>query len=151
MAQSFYGSMPRLWPQQCRQNAAHAGPFSREGLCTPCRKKILQQAGKKGVENGGGRPRTSSYKKSPSNLSSARRTRKPARPTGSNITNKSISERRSLEHRWCFRCRRRQDHCREGGCVPFKYILPPGNLTDFLQTFDAPDAPMRRTSDCWDV
>ena len=35
--------------------------------------------------------------------------------------------------------------------MPFKYILPPGNLTDFLQKSDAPDAPMRRTSYCWDV
>ena len=35
--------------------------------------------------------------------------------------------------------------------MPFKYILPRKNLTDFLQTFDATDAPMRRTSDCWDV
>ena len=35
--------------------------------------------------------------------------------------------------------------------MPFKYILPPGNLTDFLQKIDAPDAPMRRTSCFWDV
>ena len=33
----------------------------------------------------------------------------------------------------------------------FKYILPPGNLTDFLQKSDALDAPMRRTSCCWGV
>ena len=35
--------------------------------------------------------------------------------------------------------------------MPFKYILPPRNLADFLQKSDALDAPMRRTSYCWDV
>ena len=35
--------------------------------------------------------------------------------------------------------------------MPFKYTLPPVNLTAFLQKSDAPDAPMRRTSYCWDV
>ena len=106
---------------------------------------------KKGVANGGGRPRATTYQKSPSSLPSVRHTRKPAGPRGSKNTKKSNTARRSLEHRWCFRCRRRQDHCREEGCEPFTYILPQKNLTDFLQTFDATAAPMRRTSDCWDV
>ena len=35
--------------------------------------------------------------------------------------------------------------------MPFKYTLPPDNLTAFLQKSDALDAPMRRTSYCWDV
>ena len=35
--------------------------------------------------------------------------------------------------------------------MPFKNILLPGNLIDFLQKSDALDAPMRRTSCCWDV
>ena len=35
--------------------------------------------------------------------------------------------------------------------MPFKYTLPPVNLSAFLKNSDAPDAPMRRTSYCWDV
>ena len=35
--------------------------------------------------------------------------------------------------------------------MPFKYPLPRCNRISFLKKFDAPDSPMRRTSDCWDV
>ena len=35
--------------------------------------------------------------------------------------------------------------------MPLKFPLPRCNLISFLKKFDAPDSPMRRTTDCWDV
>ena len=35
--------------------------------------------------------------------------------------------------------------------MPFKYLLPRGNLNSFLKKFDASGSPFRRTSDCGDV
>ena len=65
--------MPRPWPQQCRQNSLHSGPFSRSGLCALCRQEFLRAAGSKGARMGGGRPRPTAYKVKPSRWPSARR------------------------------------------------------------------------------
>ena len=68
-------NMPRRWAQQCRNDPDHSGPFSRMGLCPSCRASLLSEAGKKGANNDGGRPRGSTYKKPYSRLPLARRVR----------------------------------------------------------------------------
>jgi len=41
-------AMPQRWAQQCREDPSHVGPFSRSGLCPPCRASLLRAAGQKG-------------------------------------------------------------------------------------------------------
>ena len=176
-----------MWPQQCRQNSTHSGPFSRSGLCAPCRQELLRAAGSKGARMGGGRPRLTAYTVQPSKLPSARRAKRrslacqeacrkcPAAgkssrkrseqitplelPSGARAKRKvtaseqggsqsetAAKKRSKMEHRYCFRCRRRQDDCRSGGCIPLKYPLQRCNLVRFVKEFDAPDAPMRRST-----
>ena len=68
--------MPRRWPQQCRLNPAHTGPFSRKGLCSPCRQALLRESGKNGSKLGGGRPRHFLYEPPRSQQPLARRGRR---------------------------------------------------------------------------
>ena len=158
--------MPRLWAQQCRVNPAHTGPFSRNGLCPPCRHALLREAGKIGSKLGGGRQRGYTYNVQRSWQPLTRRVKhaiikQEQRDTASakerNASTKEIEvsrvprQKQGGQHRSCLRCRKRCDICRRYGCVPTQWSRKRGELNSFLQDFDAPGCPLRRTSDCWDV
>ena len=148
--------MPPEWARQCRLNAAHAGPFSRSGLCPPCRRAMRAAAGHISGKKGGGQPRKSAYYIPPSWLPSVRRgkRRREAEVAAENGVRQPVRQCRrgqGLEHRVCFRCRRREDKCRKRGCLPLTAELPREKLESFLEAFDAGGPDMRRSSDCWDV
>ena len=151
--------MPRLWAQQCRVNPAHTGPFSRNGLCPPCRHALLREAGKIGSKLGGGRPReyTCNVPRSWQPLTrrvkhaSIKQKQRDTASTKERKVSRVARQKKGGQHRSCFRCRKRCDICRRYGCVPTQWSLKRGELDSFLQDFDAPGCPLRRTSDCWDV
>ena len=104
----------------------------------------------------GGRPHKTCDRVAPAPLPSAKRLnrkkyvrQKVAR--GDREKRPEAPSRHGIEHRTCFRCRKREDWCRPHNCRPFRFVLPRCNLYSFLQDFDAPGSAMRRSTDCWDV
>ena len=107
--------MPRLWAQQCRVNPAHTGPFSRNGLCPPCRHALLREAGKIGSKLGGGRPREYTYNVPRSwqpltrrvKHASIKQKQRDTASTKERKVSRIARQKQGGQHRSCFRCRKR--------------------------------------------
>ena len=71
--------------------------------------------------------------------------------TPASITNQISSSSDNASARYCFRCERRMDRCREEGCHPYEFHVDKQRFDKFLSDFDRPGQTVRYTADAMDV
>ena len=89
-----------------------------------------------------GQPRKSQYCLAPSQTPYARRAKRKSMAgqdvvEGGKRRQTAARKRPVCEHRKCFRCRKRDDWCRERGCLPVKFKLVRKQFRRFLDAFDS--------------